>query len=58
MFDYLAVIAIKSGNVTDKKTTVLKFPQLKMYEDLNFVNIGGYEKKTPIMIKNLHLLDD
>ncbi|MEI3612512.1 hypothetical protein [Pseudogracilibacillus sp. SO30301A] len=56
MFDYLVVIAAKPVSC-NKSTRIVEFPQIKMYEDFNFVNLGGTEKRAPVMVKNLNLLD-
>lgn len=56
MFDYLVVIAAKLIS-SNNSTRIVEFPQMKMYEKYNFVNLGGIEKRAPVMVKNLQLLD-
>ncbi|MBO1001841.1 hypothetical protein ACFSKI_11160 [Pseudogracilibacillus auburnensis] len=56
MFDYIVVIATPPITPNDSKG-VIEFPQLKMYENFHFVNLGGTEKRAPVMVKNLNLKD-
>ena len=55
MFDYMVVIAAKPLG-SNKLKSIVEFPQLKMYEDFNFINLGGTEKRAPVMVKNLNSL--
>lgn len=57
MFDYVAVIASQPLNLEVEKKTLIEFPQLRLYKELNFKVIGEKERRTPIMLKNLHLID-
>lgn len=54
MFDTILVIASNPINPS-KDQKVLEFPKYKLYSELNFYPIGGSDKKTPVMLKNLHL---
>lgn len=56
MFDYIVVIAAKPKN-NNEVERIVEFPQIKMYDDFNFVNLGGTENQAPVMIKNLNLRD-
>lgn len=57
MFDYVVVIASKPQKIEVEKKQLIEFPQLKLYKELNFKVIGGTERRTPVMLKNLHLKD-
>lgn len=57
MFDYVLVIASKPLSLDKDEEPIIEFPQLKLYNELNFKIIGGSNKKTPVMMKNLHYRD-
>lgn len=57
MFDYILVIASKPLDLDKEEQPVIEFPQLKLYNGLNFKIIGGSDKKTPVLMKNLHYRD-
>lgn len=57
MFDYVAVIASKPLNLAVEAKQIIEFPQLRLYKELNFKVVGGLEKRAPVMLKNLHLIN-
>lgn len=57
MFDYVSVIASQPLNLGVEKKKLIEFPQLWLYKELNFKVIGGTERRAPVMLKNLHLIN-
>lgn len=56
MFDYVAVIAVKSPPLDKSTPQIIDFPQFKMYEKFNFKLVNKSDKKMPVMVKDLHLI--
>jgi hypothetical protein len=57
VFDYILVIACKPITAKSESREIIEFPQIKLYKQFNFVNIGGSENRAPVMIKNLNYVD-